>query len=115
MSFPGPLSFKDLDDEKIKQLVKVNQDSGKPFCALCKKELANKFKTFEHIKAKHIGRKDVLCLYCPEAFTTLNLRNKHIYKRHNEEHQVAKLFKSWLVNPLIFGIFLALMFSNFFC
>ena len=110
--FTGPLSFKDLDDEKIKQLVKLNTDSGKPFCALCKKEFANKFKTFEHIKTIHIGRKDVCCLYCSEAFTTVTLRNLHIYKLHNEQHQLAKLIKSWLVHILSNGLFFLSLFST---
>ncbi len=98
--FLGPSSFKDLDDEKIKQLVKMNPDTGKPFCALCKKEFARKDKAFEHIKNMHIGRKDVVCHYCTEAFTTLTLRNLHIYKHHNEQHQLKKLLNSWLVNEL---------------
>jgi hypothetical protein len=91
----GPVSFQDLNDDKIRQLVKINPETKKPYCPLCKNSFVNKVKAFEHIRSIHIGRKDIPCLYCSkELFSTLTLRNKHIYKLHGEQHKLAKLLPS---------------------
>ena len=87
--------LENLEVEMIQKLIKIDPMTKKAFCGLCQRRCASRKKTYEHIKGVHIQRRDVACLYCEDFFTTENMRNKHIYKHHNDQHKLTKLLNSW--------------------
>jgi len=92
--FPGPVKFSDLNDDQINHLVKLDPVTKKHVCEICKRQCASKQKAVEHVRCKHVGRKDFMCLYCSRDFFTASARNLHIYSRHEEQHKLAKLLPS---------------------
>ena len=77
---------------KVKKLVGLKAETGKPFCTLCGRECSNKAMVVDHIKALHLNRADYQCQFCPSKFKTAAHKNKHVSRKHRQENKLSKVF-----------------------
>ena len=77
---------------KMRQFVKINLETNRPYCAICKQSGANFETIINHVEARHIQRREYRCLYCDKDFKTKNHKAVHIHRVHREEHKLARVF-----------------------
>jgi hypothetical protein len=79
-------------NRKMRTFVKIDLETNRPYCSICKQTGANFETIVNHVEARHIQRREYRCLYCDKDFKTKNHRAVHIHRAHREEHKLARVF-----------------------